>query len=187
MAELILSKRQAERAIKNFKERIKRIGQGYGNKEAGILYSAHRLFEQVDEAVRTFSVQVVGSAIEEVADDVNFEEPWLYYASRFDSGRDREQEDFVEDFIEKLNEFSEELQDEIEAEEEEKESETSDQEGLEDEYRRELKNLKSLIKRRTSRGIDVPYSNIVTPKKITAGSVRKVLKAIESIKTNYPL
>ena len=194
MADLILTKRQSERAIKNFKTRIEKLAEGYGNKDKGILYTGHRLFAQIDEAVRKFGVQAVGSAIEGVAESVTFEDPSLYYASRFDSNIDQDQEDFVGNFIDELESASEELFDEIEeleAERKEREDEKraveEEQAELEDEYRRELKNLKSLIKRRSSRGINVPYSNIVTPKKITAGSVRKVLKAIESIKTNYPL
>lgn len=187
MKDMILSKREAERAIRNFKERVKTIAKGFGGKETGILYSSHRLFAQIDEAVRTFSAKAVGSAIEEVADEVGFEEPWLYYASRFDSSRDKEQEDYVEDFIDELNAFAEELQDELDEQEAERARSAEEQQQLEHEYGKQLKNLRSLVTRRVGKGLQTPYTKFTPPKKITEGSLRRVLGAIENLKTNYPL
>lgn len=202
----VFTKRQGRIIINNtiltLKTFCERFAKGKGIIDnVGILNPARNLIQRIRDIAEEYGEDIVGTALETVRNHMTFAEPWLYYDSRDESINDA-QDDWVEEFLYNITSLSAEIEAEVEAMRKYREDldafrklqKTKKQvaafagqkASLEEEYKKELRSLYSLINRRQKVGvaligIKVPH----VPKKITAGSIRAVQKTKAKIKRDY--
>lgn len=201
----VFTKRQGRIIINNtiltLKTFCERFAKGKGIIDnVGILSPARNLIQRIRDIAEEYGEDIVGTALETVRNHTTFAEPWLYYDSRDESINDA-QDDWVEEFLYNITGLSAEIEAEVEAMRKYREdlnafrklqktkkqvSGFTGQKQLEKEYKKELRNLYSLINRRQKVGvaligIKVPHA----PKKITAGSIRAVQRTKAKIKRDY--
>lgn len=178
--------------LQTFCERLAK-GKGIKN-DVGILEPTRQLIERIKDIAEEYGEDIVGTVLQTIREHTKFSEPWLYYESRDESVNDA-QDEWVESFLYNITSMAALLQDEVEemrkyreelAEYRKQKKEERKQKLLEDEYKKELRNLYSLINRRQKIGVALIGIKVPrTPKKITAGSIRQLQRTKSKIKTDY--
>ena len=196
--DILLTKSQGKIVIENFKttlsaacERLSKRGRN----DVGILSESRGLFTRLDDLEEEYGSDIVGTALEIKRRQLVINDPTLYYeASSVGLGPyfDEMQDDWVYELLYDLtgmcNEISEELEEERKREDEEplRTEHKPTQEEIEGDYKKELRKLKNLINRRKKFGLEmVDISIPKVPKKITKGSIRRLQKLSQKVKTKY--
>ena len=197
--ESLLSKEQARLVINNFEftleEACRRLSKS-GKDDVGILYPDRELFARINDLAQEYGVDIVGTVLEIKRRGLNITDPTLYYEpsmrTAYGAAVDEYQEEWVKGVLYDLYEMANEMQEQLEAEaKEEDEGETREKakptkQELEQDYKRERKRLQSLLSRRKKAGVDVSDIEIPgIPKKVTAGSIRRLQKLAQKIKTAF--
>lgn len=195
----VFTKRQGRIIINNtiltLKTFCERFAKGKGIIDnVGILSPARNLIQRIRDIAEEYGEDIVGTALETVRNHTTFAEPWLYYDSRDESINDA-QDDWVEEFLFNIDGMSAAIENEVEEmreyrkelKEYRKDKKIESQKmRLEKEYKKELRNLYSLINRRQKVGVALIGIKVPrVPKKITAGSIRAVQKTKAKIKGDY--
>lgn len=196
--ESLLSKEQAALVVRNFRftleEACRRLSVR-SKGDVGILYPDRGLFSRIEGLVDEYGIEIVGTVLEIKRHSLNITDPSLYYEpsnTALGQAYDDYQEEWVNNVIYELYEMANEMQEQLEAEaKEEDEGETREKakatkQEIEQDYKRERKRLQSLLSRRKKAGVDVSDIEIPgIPKKVTAGSIRRLQKLAQKIKTAF--
>lgn len=182
---ILLSETKGKSAIKRFKDFLKTNAAQLnkrGKTDEGILNANKGFFDWIDQLAVTYGNRIAGSAIEGAQDYVEFRDFWLYYDSE---KRDDDQNDRIDQFLTTVSDLIEESEEEAErlAEEVQKKAEEkAEREAL---YRKERKKLQRLVRSAVKKGIKTVKVPKI-PKKITEGSIRRISRLIESVKSKTP-
>ena len=196
--DILLNKSQGKIVIENFKttltatcERLSVSGRG----DVGILSESRRLFRRIDDLEEEYGSDIVGTALEIKRRRLVINDPPLYYeTSNVGLGPyfAEMQDDWVYEVLYDLTEMCNEITEELEAERKREDEEPlriehkPTQEEIEGDYKKELRKLKNLINRRKKFGLEMLDISIPkVPKKITKGSIRRLQKLSQKVKTKY--
>lgn len=160
----------ANQFIKNFKTQLRNncamVSQGT---EVGILNVVKELIWYINSVRDIYGTRIAGTALEEARRHVDITEPWLYYDAREGTEVDKEQDLWIATFLSNLKALSDDLKEEVEELKRYEEEKRYQQEELENAYRKERRSVQRKARRK---GVDLKLPKI--PKKITAGSVRRL-------------
>lgn len=184
--EFVHTKETAKQVIENLKSKFDaRDLEIKGKTDTGILQARKRFYVRIDALVRRYGVQASATAFEEVFNGTDYKDPHLYYNFEPESDDDKDQQAYVDDYIANVDRMSElfrnamkEVEEEEKAERAEKREERKQaQEQLMKEYRRARKSLLQKARRHGVQNI-APAK----PKRVTAGSVRRLARLRQRIK-----
>lgn len=187
----LLTEAEARQVIENFKTQLRVNSKQYGRRPlAEYTGAAVDVVQILNEAIATNGVQIVGSILEHARKFISIDEPWFYYETNNQEILDA-QEFEVSNFENAISKLIVALLDELERQKQEREDEERREkkptkEELRADYRKARRRLQQLIRRRAKKGIDVSDFGIKVPsipKKITAGSIRRLLKEVEKVKS----
>lgn len=184
----LLTEAEARQVIENFKTQLRVNSKQYGKRP---LYeytgAAVDVVQILENAISQNGVRVVGSILERARQFISIDEPWFYYDTNNQEILDAQDFD-VSNFENAISKLIDELLSQLEFEErkrEEDEEKKPTKEELNVDYRKARRQLQQLIRRRKKKGIDVSDFGIKVPsipKKITAGSIRRLAKEIAKVK-----
>lgn len=188
---VLLTEAEARQVIENFKTQLRVNSKQYGKRP---LYeytgAAVDVVQILENAISQNGVRVVGSILERARQFISIDEPWFYYDTNNQEILDAQDFD-VSNFENAISRLIDELLSELEFEErqreedEERKEKKPTKEELKTDYRKARRQLQQLIRRRKKKGIDVSDFGIKIPsipKKITAGSIRRLAKEIAKVK-----
>lgn len=187
----LLTEAEARQVIENFKTQLRVNSKQYGKRP---LYeytgAAVDVVQILENAIDKNGVRVVGSILERARQFISIDEPWFYYDTNNQEILDAQDFD-VSNFENAISRLIDELLSQLEFEEKEREDEERREkkptkEELKTDYRKARRQLQQLIRRRKKKGIDVSDFGVKIPsipKKITAGSIRRLLKEVEKVKS----
>ena len=194
---VLLTQAEAQQAIDNVLNALEVGSREFGKipkkataKRAGRKYTgaARDLVDIINKAIDEYGTIFVGSIIERAKRFVDTKDPSLYYESTNEEIIDK-QEFTIENFDNAINNLINELIADFEAEAPEEPEPKPEQkptrEEIKADYRKARRQLQQLIRRRKKKGIDVSVFGIKIPsipKKITAGSIRRLAKEIAKVK-----
>lgn len=195
----LLTEAEAQQVIENFKTQLRVNSKQYGKRPlAEYTGAAVDVVEILNDAINKYGAQLVGSILEDARSHISIDEPWFYYETNnqeIDDLQEFEISIFENDIQSLIDELIAQLEEEErereererreEEEEEEREEYKPTKEELRKEYRRARRQLQQLVRRRAKKGIDVSTFGIKVPKipkKITAGSIRRLVKEIAKLK-----
>ena len=188
---VLLTEAEARQVIENFKTQLRVNSKQYGKRP---LYeytgAAVDVVQILENAIEKNGVRVVGSILEHARQFISIDEPWFYYDTNNQEILDAQDFD-ISNFENAISKLIDELLSKLEFEEKEREDEERREkkptkEELKTDYRKARRRLQQLIRRRAKKGIDVSDFGIKIPsipKKITAGSIRRLLKEVEKVKS----
>lgn len=188
---VLLTEAEARQVIENFKTQLRVNSKQYGKRP---LYeytgAAVDVVQILENAIDKNGVRVVGSILERARQFISIDEPWFYYDTNNQEILDAQDFD-ISNFENAISKLIDELLSQLEFEEKEREDEERREkkptkEELKTDYRKARRRLQQLIRRRAKKGIDVSDFGIKVPsipKKITAGSIRRLLKEVEKVKS----
>lgn len=186
----LLTEAEARQVIENFKTQLRVNSKQYGKRP---LYeytgAAVDVVQILENAIDKNGVRVVGSILERARQFISIDEPWFYYDTNNQEILDAQGFD-VSNFENAISRLIDELLSQLEFEEKEREDEERREkkptkEELKTDYRKARRQLQQLIRRRKKKGIDVSDFGVKIPsipKKITAGSIRRLAKEIAKVK-----
>ena len=187
---VLLTEAEARQVIENFKTQLRVNSKQYGKRP---LYeytgAAVDVVQILENAIEKNGVRVVGSILEHARQFISIDEPWFYYDTNNQEILDAQDFD-VSNFENAISQLIDELLSQLEFEEKEREDEERREkkptkEELKTDYRKARRQLQQLIRRRKKKGIDVSDFGVKIPsipKKITAGSIRRLAKEIAKVK-----
>lgn len=187
----LLTEAEAKQVIDNFKTQLRVNSKQYGKSPLKeYCGAAVDVVQILTQAIADNGVRLVGSILERARQFISIDEPWFYYETNNQEILD--QQDFeVSNFENAVSRLIEALLEELAEEEKRREEDEriKDQkptrEELKAQYRKTRRQLQQLIRRRKKKGIDVSDFGIKVPsipKKITAGSIRRLAKEIAKVK-----
>lgn len=192
----LLTEAEAKQVIENLKTQLRANSKQYGKRPlAEYTGAAVDVVQILNEEISANGSQLVGSILEHARQFISIDEPWFYYDTT--NTEILEQQDFdIANFENALQKLIDELVEELAKQEEEREREEQEerereeqrkptQEELKKEYRRTRRQLQQLVRRRAKKGIDVSDFGVkvpTIPKKVTAGSIRRLAKQIAKVK-----
>ena len=156
-----------------------------GKRNTGILQTSKAFFRRIDRDAHIYGVRIVGTCLEDVMNSTDYKNRFLYYNFEPGSIDDQGQDEYIDEFIKNLEELSELYRADVRKMAEEERARIEEtrrvrknkKEELMKEYRRARK---SLLQKARRHGVTV--SNIQKPKRVTAGSVRKLVRMRGRIK-----
>lgn len=182
---VLLTEAEARQVIENFKTQLRVNSKQYGKRP---LYeytgAAVDVVQILENAIEKNGVRVVGSILEHARQFISIDEPWFYYDTNNQEILDAQDFD-VSNFENGISRLIDELLSQLEFEERQREEKKPTKEELKTDYRKARRQLQQLIRRRKKKGIDVSDFGIKIPsipKKITAGSIRRLAKEIAKVK-----
>ena len=187
----LLTEAEARQVIENFKTQLRVKSKQYGKRPLSeYTGAAVDVVQILDNAISQNNIRVVGSILERARQFISIDEPWFYYETNNQEILDAQDFD-VSNFENAISKLIDELLSQLEFEEKEREDEERREkkptkEELKTDYRKARRRLQQLIRRRAKKGIDVSDFGIKVPsipKKITAGSIRRLLKEVEKVKS----
>ena len=187
----LLTEAEARQVIENFKTQLRVNSKQYGKRPLSeYTGAAVDVVQILDNAISQNNIRVVGSILERARQFISIDEPWFYYETNNQEILDAQDFD-VSNFENAISKLIDELLSQLEFEEKEREDEERREkkptkEELKTDYRKARRRLQQLIRRRAKKGIDVSDFGIKVPsipKKITAGSIRRLLKEVEKVKS----
>lgn len=186
----LLTEAEARQVIENFKTQLRVNSKQYGKRPLSeYTGAAVDVVQILDNAIAQNNIRVVGSILERARQFISIDEPWFYYDTNNQEILDAQDFD-ISNFENAISKLIDELLSQLEFEEKEREDEERREkkptkEELKTDYRKARRRLQQLIRRRAKKGIDVSDFGIKVPsipKKITAGSIRRLLKEVEKVK-----
>lgn len=196
--EILLNKSQGKIVIENFKTTLRLACERLsitGKNNVGILEESRQLFRRIDDIGEEYGTDIVGTALEIKRRSLDINDWTLYYeTSRYGLGPlyAEMQDEWVYDFLYDLTQMSYEIFEELEEQRKREDEEPlriehkPTQEEIEGDYKNELRKLKNLINRRKKFGLEMLDISIPkVPKKITKGSIRRLQKLSQKVKTKY--
>ena len=180
----LLTDAEARQVIENFKTQLRVNSKRYGKRPKNdYCGGAVGAVNVLTDAIARYGSRMVGSVLEEARSHLSIDEPWFYYEGGAVTDAQDAEIDAFDNAISKLvDALLQELQNQEEPEEKPKKP---TKEELKREYRKTRRQLQQLIRRRAKKGINVSDFGIKVPsipKRITAGSIRRLVREIEKVK-----